>query len=102
MPHSAIISGDFKVMHFYGSPDIPMLFDLSGDIGEVTNIANSYRKIHETMYDDMMEYLKKYGARFPKMNPNFDPQSYKAAREFRLRTSWGPFEGRRTLDDDEI
>ncbi|KKK69602.1 hypothetical protein LCGC14_2932390, partial [marine sediment metagenome] len=31
MPHSAIVSGTQKVMHFYEAPDIPMLFDLAAD-----------------------------------------------------------------------
>jgi arylsulfatase A-like enzyme len=31
MPHSAVVSGTRKLLHFYERPDIPMLFDLSKD-----------------------------------------------------------------------
>jgi len=97
-----MISGAFKVIHFYGRPEIPMLFDVSVDIGEVTNIARRQREIHEDMYDGMMHYLEEVGARFPKVNPEYDPDVYREHKDFARRTIWGPFEGRRTLEDDEI
>ena len=102
VPHSAMISGDRKIIHFYGRPDIPMLFDLSADMGEVTNIAKLHPQIHREMYDDMMEYLKKVGARFPKVNPEYDPSTYMNDKEFKERDMWGPFAGQRTLEEDEI
>jgi len=102
VPHSAMISGAFKVIHFYGRPEIPMLFDVSVDIGEVTNIARRQPQIHEDMYDGMMHYLEEVGARFPKVNPEYDPDVYREHKDFERRTMWGPFEGRRTLEDDEI
>jgi len=102
VPHSAMISGAFKVIHFYGRPEIPMLFDVSVDIGEVTNIARRQPQIHEDMYDGMMHYLEEVGARFPKVNPEYDPDVYREHKDFARRTIWGPFEGRRTLEDDEI
>ena len=47
VPHSAMISGSFKVLHFYDRPEIPMLFDVSADIGEVTNIAKNQPITHK-------------------------------------------------------
>jgi len=102
VPHSAMISGAFKVIHFYGRPEIPMLFDVSVDIGEVTNIARRQPQIHEDMYDGMMHYLEEVGARFPKVNPEYDPDVYREHKDFARRTIWGPVGGRRTLEDDEI
>ena len=102
VPHSVIISGSSKVIHFYERPDIPMLFDLSGDIGEVTNIAKQNPETHRKLYDEMIRYLEQVGARFPKENPNYDPEIYKSDRRTRGRIQWGPFEGQRALDDDEI
>ena len=102
MPHSVIISGSSKVIHFYERPDIPMLFDLSGDIGEVTNIAKQNPETHQKLYDEMMRYLELVEARFPKANPDYDPEIYKSDRKTRARIQWGPFEGQRPLDDDEI
>lgn len=102
VPHSAMISGSFKVLHFYDRPEIPMLFDVSADIGEVTNIAKNEPRTHKKMYDEMMHYLEEVGARFPKVNPEYDPDVYRENRDFRKRNMWGPFEGRRALEDDEI
>ena len=102
MPHSAVISSSLKVIHFYESPEIPMLFDLSSDIGEVTNIAHEHPQTHRRIYDEMMRYLDKVGARLPKVNPDYDPKVYMEQKEFEERTAWGPFEGQRTLDADEI
>lgn len=102
VPHSAMISGSFKVLHFYDRPEIPMLFDVSADIGEVTNIAKNRPRTHEKMYDQMMHYLEEVGARFPKVNPEYDPEVYRENRDFKRRNMWGPFEGRRALEDDEI
>jgi arylsulfatase A-like enzyme len=102
VPHSVIISGSSKVIHFFHRPDIPMLFDLSGDIGEVTNIAKQNPEAHKKLYDEMMRYLQEVGARFPKVNPDYDPEVYRMDRKTEQRLQWGPFEGQRTLDDDEI
>jgi len=102
VPHSVMISGSSKVIHFYHRPDIPMLFDLSGDMGEVTNIAKQNPETHKKLYDEMMRYLKEVGARFPKVNPDYDPKVYKMDRKTEERLQWGPFEGQRPLEDDEI
>ena len=102
IPHSAMISGSLKVIHFYEKPDIPMLFDLSHDIGEVTNLAKSRPIIYREMYDQMMRYLENIGARFPKVNSEYDPESYMGEKAFEERDMWGPFEGKRTLEEDEI
>ena len=102
VPHSVMISGSSKVIHFYHRPDIPLLFDLSDDIGEVKNIAKRHPEKHKKLYDEMMRYLEDVGARFPKVNPDYDPEIYRMDRKTKERIQWGPFEGRRTLDDDEI
>jgi arylsulfatase A len=102
VPHSAIISGSYKVIHFYEFPDIPMLFDLSRDPGEVSNIAKQYPETHRKLYDDMMRYFEQVGARFPKVNPDYDPEEYRKDRKTDYRIKWGPFEGKRPLDDDEL
>jgi arylsulfatase A len=101
MPISAMVSGNRKVMHFYEAPDIPMLFDLSNDEGEVKNIASSRPVEHKALHTEMMQYLKEVGARIPKKNPDYDPVIYKADREYDIRVQWGPFKGKRPLADDE-
>lgn len=101
MPHSAVVSGSFKLLHFYERPDIPMLFDLSRDRGEVHNIATAQPQKHKHLYDELMTYLTKVEARIPKPNPEYDPQVYKNAKEYEQRKAWGPFEGSRPLEADE-
>ena len=101
MPHSALVSGSRKVIHFYERPDIPMLFDLSLDEGEVNNIARSRPQEHQRLYDEMMIYFKKVGARLPKPNSDYDPVVYEQAKEYAKRVMWGPFEGRRPVEEDE-
>ena len=54
------------------------------------------------LFDEMMSYFKEVGARMPKMNPEADPAVYKAQKEYEQRVQWGPFAGRRALEDDEF
>ena len=102
MPHSAIVSGTRKVMHFYERPDVPMLFDLKKDELESKNIASQHPEEHQAMFDEMMWYFDEVGARLPKENPDYDPEVYEAAAEYEMRMRWGPFEGKRELEADEV
>jgi len=103
MPHSTLVAGTRKVMHFYERPDIPMLFDLSVDGGEVINVALQYPSRHQSLYSEMMRYFKQVGARLPKINPNYDPAVYQKDDKCRVRRmKWGPFTGERPLEEDEI
>ena len=101
MPHSAVVSGSRKLLHFYERPDIPMLFDLTQDTGEVHNIAATHPEEHQRLYDEMMVYFEKVGARIPKQNPTYDAATYRSSKEYEKRTQWGPFAGSRSLDEDE-
>lgn len=101
MPHSAMVSRNFKVMHFYDQPEVPMLFDLAKDRGEVHNIAPQNPEKHAHLFAQMMGYLKKVDARIPKPNPAYDPEVYQRDKEYEKRMAWGAFEGSRPLADDE-
>lgn len=101
MPHSAAVSGNRKLLHFYERPDVPMLFDLSKDIGEANNIAAQQPAEQKKLRDEMMAYFKEVGARIPKPNPEYDPAVYKDDKGFAKRLLWGPFEGKRPLEEDE-
>ncbi len=101
MPHSAVVSGTRKLLHFYERPDLPMLFDLSRDAGEVRNIAAENPQEHRRLFTTMMHYFKTVGARIPATNPDYDPAVYKQAKEYDIRVQWGPFAGSRPLEDDE-
>ena len=99
MPHSAIVSGTDKVIHFGGHDDIPMLFDLAKDEAEATNLAGKHPERHQALFGEMMRYLKAVDARIP-MNPDYDPEAYKQMKPTKTPAS-GPFKGRRPLADDE-
>ena len=88
-------------MRFYERPDVPMLFDLKADQGEVKNIAKERPKEHKKLYDEMMRYIDQVGARKPKKNPNYGEAVYKKAKEYSKRVMWGPFEGTRPTESDE-
>ena len=102
MPHSALVSGSYKLMHFYEAPNIPMLFDLTKDEGEVRNIAEEQAEKHEELFAEMMRYFKEVNARLPKKNPHADMEVYKQSDRYPTRVQWGPFTGSRALEDDEI
>ena len=96
-----MISGPYKVLHFYAQPEIAMLFDLSQDLGEVNNIAKQDPDSHRKLYGEMMEYLQQVGVRFPKANRNYDPKFYKQLKDYQQHALWGQLEGRRRLEGDE-
>jgi arylsulfatase A-like enzyme len=102
MPHSAIVSGMLKVIHFYEAPDIPMLFDLAADEREVKNLAAEMPDVHQKLFSQMMRYFNEVGARLPKGNSHFEEEVYKQADRYETRVKWGPFKGERPLEDDEI
>lgn len=101
MPHSAIVSGNKKVMHFYERPDIPMLFDLGKDEGEVNNTAKDHPEEQKALFDEMMRYFNQVGGRIPKVNPDYDAAFYKEQKEYGERMEYGPFSGSRPLGKDE-
>jgi arylsulfatase A-like enzyme len=100
-PHSAIVSGTHKVIHFYGHEDVPMLFDLAKDEAETTNLAANHPERHRQLFGEMMRYFKEVGARMPKVNPDFDPEAYKTTKAYEDRLPFGPFVGRRPMAADE-
>lgn len=101
MPSSAIVTGTNKVVHFYEQPDIPMLFDLADDVGEVKNIAAEKPKVHKKLFDQLMDYSEEVGARIPKKNPDYNPDAYKKAKNYNKIKIWGPFKDVRSLEEDE-
>lgn len=103
MPMTTMISaGKWKVVHFFEAPDVPMLFDLANDPGEVKNVARIQPVKHDMLFREMMQYLDDVGARIPLYpNPDYDPAVYQAAKEYDIRVLWGPFEGERPLEADE-
>ena len=63
-------------------PDMQVRFDLSDDMGEVSNIAGQLPHRHQEMYNEMLDYFMAVGARIPKMNPDYDSSVYEADKEY--------------------
>ena len=78
LPGTAMIAKNWKVLHWYEDSDLPLLFNLTKDIGENHSVAKQKPKLHKKMYDQMMAYLKDVGGRIPAPNPNYDPKKLEA------------------------
>jgi len=71
-PHSAILSGHMKLIHFYETGE-NHLFDLEVDIGESKNLAAAKPELATSLAKQLADYLSEVGAQMPKPNPNYDP-----------------------------
>ncbi|HEY1051714.1 MAG TPA: sulfatase, partial [Prosthecobacter sp.] len=69
-PHSAILSGSMKLIHFYETGE-NMLFDLKADIGENRNLAAAEPQLAARLATQLAGCLSEVGARMPKPNPNY-------------------------------
>jgi arylsulfatase A len=72
-PHSAILSGHMKLIHFYEKGE-NQLFDLKADIGESNNLAAAKPELATSLAKQLADYLREVGAELPKPNPNYDPK----------------------------
>lgn len=71
-PHSAIISGDMKLIKIYESGELK-LFNISEDIVESKNLAKESPEQTEMLHKQLTDYLAKVGAKTPASNPQYDP-----------------------------
>ena len=71
-PHSSIIHGDFKLIHFY-EPETSVLFNLKQDVGEKNDISKANVDKTADLEKRLKEYLVAVGADLPVVNPEYDP-----------------------------
>ncbi len=71
-PHSAIISGQHKLIHFYETGE-DLLFDLNADLAERDNLAIKNPELTTRLAKQLAGYLSEVGAEMPKPNPDYDP-----------------------------
>lgn len=71
-PHSAILSGNMKLIHFYETGE-NMLYDLKTDLAERNNLAAKQTELTASLAKQLADYLQEVRAEMPKPNPNFDP-----------------------------
>ena len=79
-PHSAIRIGTLKLIRFY-EDDRVVLFDLSKDIGERTDLAQRLPAEAKRMQERLDTYLTAVAAQMPTPNPEFDPATPQQTRE---------------------
>ncbi len=78
-PHSAILSGQMKLIHFYETGE-NHLYDLQADIGETKNLAAAKPELASTLAKQIADYLNEVGAEMPKPNPSYDPNKEPAIK----------------------
>ena len=81
-PASALVLGNLKLIHPYET-DVPMLFDLSKDLGEQHNLAKDRPKETADLERKLNEYLKAVGAGMPEPNPKYDASKAQPFQERR-------------------
>jgi arylsulfatase A-like enzyme len=73
-PHSAILSGDYKLLKFYETGD-RLLFDLKKDLGEQSNLAATQPEMADRLEKQLDAYLAEVKAAMPRPNPDFNPEA---------------------------
>ncbi len=71
-PASAILLGDYKLIHVYETGRRE-LFDLSKDFSEQNDLSQQLPKKVAELDQRLTDYLKAVNAQMPLLNPNFDP-----------------------------
>ena len=73
-PHSTIIKGDYKLLHFYET-NTSQLYNLAKDLRENRDLAKSDPDRTSAMETELLARLKTIGADFPVVNPKYDPNN---------------------------
>lgn len=71
-PHSAILAGHFKLLHFYETGE-DRLFNLDADLGEMTDLSKVMPEIARSMATQLQRYLSEVNAALPVPNVHYDP-----------------------------
>lgn len=71
-PHSAILLGDLKLLHFYEDHH-DELYDLANDISERHDLAKERPAEAKKLRDRLEKYLVAINAQLPTVNPDYDP-----------------------------
>jgi arylsulfatase A-like enzyme len=93
-PHSAIRSGNYKLLKFYESGE-RLLYDLEKDPGEKNNLAPAMKDVADRLEMLLARDLKEYGATMPRPNPDYDPSSPSPTKQQRKGGANGQKGGRK-------
>jgi arylsulfatase A-like enzyme len=75
-PSSVIRVGNWKLIHYY-EDGREELYNLNSDLGETTDLLAKNRKIASKLHNQLFEYLSDVGAKFPKKDPEYNPEKEK-------------------------
>ncbi len=78
-PHSAIMLGDLKLLHFYEDHH-DELYDLANDIAERRDLAAQRPADAKKLRDRLEKYLAAVNAQLPTVNPDYDPSKEPAIK----------------------
>ncbi|MFC1467704.1 sulfatase [Verrucomicrobiota bacterium] len=81
-PHSAILSGNFKLMKWYEDGSVK-LFNLSDDIGEQEDLSEIFPQKAVELKTRLEQYLTDISAQMPGINKDFDPSKPSVSRKGR-------------------
>jgi arylsulfatase A-like enzyme len=95
-PHSAIRSGNYKLLKFYESGE-RLLYDLEKDPGERNNLAPVMKDVADRLEAELAADLKTYGAAMPKPNPDYDPSAPTPTKQQRKGGGKGGKGGRKEM-----
>ncbi len=73
-PHSTLIKGDYKLLHFYETED-SQLYNLAADLRESKDLSKLKPELAAAMESELFSRLKAIGADLPEVNPNYDPNN---------------------------
>jgi arylsulfatase A len=79
-PHSAIILGDFKLLHYYEDGH-DELYNLKTDLKESRNLAAKLPEKAADLNKRLLSYLDNIGADLPQANTSFDPSKPQTAKK---------------------
>lgn len=77
-PHSAVRSGDYRLVHFY-EDGRDELYNVAKDVGETTDLAKAEPERAAALRARLDAWLKSTDAQLPTPNPKYDPVADKAA-----------------------
>ena len=72
-PCGAIRSGNWKLIEWFEDGSLE-LFDLSNDIGETTNLADTHSERAKRMHQALVAWRAETGANMPRPNPDANPE----------------------------
>ncbi len=78
-PHSAIMLGDIKLLHFYEDHH-DELYDLANDIAERRDLAAQRPADAKKLRERLEVYLAAVNAQLPTVNPDYDPSKEPAIK----------------------